>query len=233
MSIDLLWAFATGLAGSLHCLGMCGPLVIVYSMHLTSGKGGAPVSHNSFFSTLGHHTAFQIGRIAAYSLMGGAAAGIVHFSTLSSAMQGIRIPVSIAGGCIMIFCGLVILKIIPAGAFIRLFSGGSTSVISHATGRLLSSQQILLKAALGVSVGFLPCMLSWAMVLKAGLTANIAAGVSTMILFGLGTAPALLLTGLSASLISVKTRLIGERVAGFSVIVMGVMILWKGVARLA
>jgi sulfite exporter TauE/SafE len=30
--------FIVGLVGSLHCLGMCGPLVFAYSLHQISGR---------------------------------------------------------------------------------------------------------------------------------------------------------------------------------------------------
>ena len=34
MTIDFLAPFLIGLFGSLHCLGMCGPLVMAYSLHI-------------------------------------------------------------------------------------------------------------------------------------------------------------------------------------------------------
>jgi sulfite exporter TauE/SafE len=71
-------------------------------------------------------------------------------------------------------------------------------------------------------------MLSFAMVVKAATTQNVLAGFLTMVIFGLGTVPALFLTGLSASLLSMKVRFLGERVAAVSVIVMGLILIFKG-----
>ena len=34
MSIELVAPFLIGLLGSLHCLGMCGPLVMAYSLNI-------------------------------------------------------------------------------------------------------------------------------------------------------------------------------------------------------
>jgi sulfite exporter TauE/SafE len=56
-------------------------------------------------------------------------------------------------------------------------------------------------------------MLSWAMIIKAATTQSAVGGFFTMALFGLGTVPALFATGLSASMLSVKMRFLGERVA--------------------
>ena len=82
--------------------------------------------------------------------------------------------------------------------------------------------------ALGLSTGFLPCLLSWAMVVKAATTQNLLEGFLTMVSFGLGTVPALFLVGLSASLLSFKIRFFGERVAAVSVIAMGLILIFKG-----
>ena len=36
MILDLLAPLIVGFVGSLHCLGMCGPLVVAYSLHMRS-----------------------------------------------------------------------------------------------------------------------------------------------------------------------------------------------------
>jgi sulfite exporter TauE/SafE len=71
-------------------------------------------------------------------------------------------------------------------------------------------------------------MLSWAMIIKAATMENLIGGFLTMIAFGLGTIPALFFTGVSASLLSVKVRFLGERAAAVSVIVMGLILVYKG-----
>jgi sulfite exporter TauE/SafE len=53
-----------------------------------------------------------------------------------------------------------------------------------------------------------------------------------MVTFGVGTVPVLLFAGFFASLLTQRIRLAGERVAAVSVIVMGLMLLYKGVMRL-
>jgi sulfite exporter TauE/SafE len=70
-------------------------------------------------------------------------------------------------------------------------------------------------------------MLSLAMIVKAATTASLFLGCATMLFFGLGTLPALFLTGFSASLLSMKARLLGERVAGAMAMVMGMMLIVK------
>jgi sulfite exporter TauE/SafE len=66
------------------------------------------------------------------------------------------------------------------------------------------------------------------MLIKAATTENMAEGFMTMVAFGLGTVPTLLGLGISASFFTLRTRLIGERLAAFSVILMGLILAFQG-----
>src|SRR5678816_3224101 len=52
-------AFIMGLAGSLHCIGMCGPLAL-----------SLPVSHNNDLSRISGGLIYNSGRILSYTSMG-------------------------------------------------------------------------------------------------------------------------------------------------------------------
>ena len=52
-------AFVMGLAGSLHCIGMCGPLAL-----------SLPVSHNNNWSRISGGVIYNSGRIFSYGLLG-------------------------------------------------------------------------------------------------------------------------------------------------------------------
>jgi uncharacterized protein len=233
MTIDLLWAFLTGLAGSLHCLGMCGPLVIAYSLHLAPDSEQTGRFARPWASSFVYHAAYQVGRIGAYGLLGATGAGLIYFGTLGTSLQSLLIPVTLTGGFLMLLLGFAMLKVVPVGFFSGTSEDRKTSPLNRFMGRHLASPRLAVKAVLGFAAGFLPCMLSWAMVVKASLTANIAGGFLLMLCFGLGTMPVLLFTGFFASLFSLKARLAGERLAGYSVIIMGLIILWKGLLKLA
>jgi hypothetical protein len=71
-------------------------------------------------------------------------------------------------------------------------------------------------------------MLSFVMIIKAASTGRPFLGWLTMLFFGLGTVPILFFTGFSASFLSLKARMAGERVAGAMVIIMGLILLLKG-----
>jgi uncharacterized protein len=232
MNTDFLWAFFTGLAGSLHCLGMCGPLVIAYGLHLAPASIQAGRPSRAWAAGFAHHAAYQGGRIGAYGLLGAIGAGLIHFGTLGTSLQGLLVPVTITGGLLMVLFGFASLKVVPVGFFSGPSEDREGSLLNRFMSRHVASPGFAPKVALGFATGFLPCMLSWAMIVRAALTADIAGGFLLMLFFGLGTTPALLFTGFIASLFSVKARLAGERLAGSSVIIMGLIMLWKGASKL-
>jgi len=122
----------------------------------------------------------------------------------------------------------VILRVIPLSGFFRVFSDGKGFVGAGWFAPLFHSKRLGSKVGLGLATGFLPCGLSWAMIAKAAATQNVAVGFLTMLAFGLGTIPILLMTGVSASFFSLRMRLFGERIAAFTVILMGLILLYKG-----
>jgi len=224
MILDLIAPLLIGWIGSFHCLGMCGPLVMAYSLHIRNGGGPMGVS-TAWSKGFSHHLAFHGGRLFTYSLFGALAAGLAHLAGFHHFFPDLRGSVTLGGGFLMVLLGLVLLKIIPIrGAF-----GNTGSLFSRIFPPLFQSQRVLSKFVLGVATGFLPCMLSWAMIVKAATASSILEGFWTMAFFGLGTVPALFFTGLSASLLTLKIRFFGERVAALSVMAMGCILLFKGV----
>ncbi len=107
---------------------------------------------------------------------------------------------------------------------------GARILLGAAGSPLLRSQRVAPKMALGMATGFLPCGLSWAMLVTAAATQEPLKGWLTMLMFGAGTVPLLLLTGLSAHLLSLRIRFLGERLAAITVIIMGVVMVVKGIS---
>jgi sulfite exporter TauE/SafE len=226
--VDFLVPLFVGFAGSLHCLGMCGPLAMAYSLHIRTAEkepvAGAPAL---WWKGISHHTAFHLGRILTYGFLGGLAASLAQLTDFSRFFSGFRSGITLGGGILMILFGLVLLKVVPVPLF-SLPSFGSKSFWQKIFPPLFQSRRLASKLALGLATGFLPCMLSWAMVVKGATTQHPLPGFLTMVFFGLGTVPALFLAGLSASMLSMRTRFLGERVAAASVIAMGLILIFKG-----
>jgi sulfite exporter TauE/SafE len=227
--IELFAPFVIGFIGSGHCLGMCGPLILAYSFHVKGDRGQAKLSGASPIKKgLSHHLTFHFGRILSYGLFGALAAALFYLVGSSRFFINLRGGVTLLGGSLMILLGLVLLKIMPLPTSFSLLSVNSTSFLKRLPPVFIHSQRLGSRMALGIATGFLPCGLSWSMIVKAATTQNIEEGFLTMVAFGLGTLPVLFLAGFSASFLSLKTRVLGEKVAALSVIAMGLILIFKG-----
>jgi hypothetical protein len=231
MALDFLAPLLIGFLGSLHCLGMCGPLIMAYSLHIPkNGAQGEYPSPALWMTAFSHHAAFHLGRVFTYGMLGALAATLAHLAGFNQVFSNLRGWATLGGGTLMILLGLILFKILPLPAFT---SGGSNFFFTRWIPALLHSRSLGARLALGMAVGFLPCMLSWAMIVKAATSPTPLHGFLTTMAFGLGTVPALFLTGLSASLLSLRVRFFGERAAAAAVMVMGCILVFKGAKYLA
>ena len=233
MTFDLLAPFLIGLFGSLHCLGMCGPLIMAFSMHIKS----PPVSAGGEISSpwgrgLFHHLAYHFGRLLTYGLLGGLAAALVNIVGFNLYLN-VRGVFILAGGGLISLLGLVFLRVVSLPDLFSRFSGVPQVFWKRIVPPLFQSPGAVPKMALGLAGGLLPCCLSCSMLIKAATTENWGQGFMTMVAFGLGTFPALLALGISASLLTLRIRMIGERIAGLSVVAMGLILVFRGVQLLA
>lgn len=204
-------------------MGMCGPIVLAYSLQSTRGSGGLERVKAGFLD----HLVFHLGRLGSYMLLGAAAGIIAQLVNLQSFMAQLRAWVSLGGGGILVLMGLVLLGLIPVPDWVQ-GDSGSAPLVS----RWISSKSLLGRMGLGMATGFLPCMLPWAMMVKAASSGGMLEALSIMALFGIGTVPALVLLGVSATAVSYRLRLAGERIAAVGVIIMGVLLFYKGARAL-
>ena len=230
MVLDFLAPLLIGFLGSLHCLGMCGPLVMAYSLNIRKNEAsGKNHPQTPWMKGFCHHASFHLGRVLTYGMLGALAAGLAHLAGFSQALSSLRGWATLGGGTLMILSGLALFKILPLPSF----TSGGSNFFTRCIASLLHSRSLPARLALGMAVGFLPCMLSWAMIVKAAIAATPLHGFFTTVTFGLGTVPALFLTGLPASLLSLRVRFLGERAAAAAVIGMGCILVFKGAKYLA
>jgi hypothetical protein len=177
---------------------------------------------------LWHHLSFHGGRLLTYGFLGALGAGIFYAVNAALFFKTFRGGMTLISGLLMLLLGLFLLRILPLPKAFTDSIATSGPWWGRRLNPLFKSQRIGSKIILGLATGFLPCGLSWAMIAKAASTQSILGGFFTMAAFGLGTVPALFLTGLSTSFFSYKVRLLGDRVAAAAVIVMGLILVFKG-----
>jgi len=226
--LDLLAPLSIGFFGSLHCIGMCGPLVLACSLKFRAAAGAGQSGAYPPSGVVFHQLAFHCGRLITYGLLGVLVATLFGSLEVRLFSMQYRGWITIICGITLVVMGLALPRIIPIPAFlVRLYLPGS---IGGKMAGLASSPGAASKVGLGLLAGLLPCGLTWAMLITAASTLDPVKGFFTMAAFGLGTTPLLFLTGVSASFISIKTRLFGERAAAAAVIVMGILLIAKGTA---
>ena len=169
-----LWATiaVSSLAGSLHCVAMCGPLV---GLH-----GGA----RSLRLALVH----ALGRLTTYAALG-AAAGLVGGAVdLAGHLAAVQQVAALIAGATIVAWGVRAIAV--ARGWLRVRSGGG-ALFRRGLSQLGGRRAIRRAWLVGVLTGLLPCGWLWAFVVSAAGTASPWTGGSVMIVFWLGTLPAM------------------------------------------
>lgn len=206
MDITLLFsAFVLGLGGSLHCLGMCGPLVMGMPFQKTASPG---------FSIFNYH----LGKSFAYGLLGIGLGLLGKAISLMSWQQAL----SIVAGLFIILFALVPHLIKFPGGFA--FSGS--------LGRLLRKVQHHPRPVYFLAIGFLngllPCGLVYAALAGAAVTSGALSGFLFMFIFGMGTLPALTALAIVKSQLTPALR---RKLRNFSFIIsilIGALLILRG-----
>ncbi|HMC01081.1 MAG TPA: sulfite exporter TauE/SafE family protein [Flavobacteriaceae bacterium] len=170
----MLWsAFILGLLGSLHCIGMCGPIAFML-----------PVDRSHSVKKVIQISFYHIGRLLSYSIIG------LLFGLIGKSLYlfGIQQQLSIVIGVLMI-----IIVIIPGHIFNKHnFSQPIFKVISKlksALGKSLKKKTPDTFLTIGFLNGFLPCGLVYMAVFASLAMQSLINGSLYMVLFGLGTIP--------------------------------------------
>ena len=168
--------FLLGLAGSLHCIGMCGPLSLAIPVNGADPKNKALI----LFS-------YQAGRISTYGLIG-FLAGLAGAGILSAGYQQ---SISIVAGLVVVLAAVGYFAGKRAKPFS--FMNGFYQFISSLIFRLLKTARRPGGAfLLGIANGLLPCGMVYIAAITAISLGNIADAVFFMLMFGSGTLPAML-----------------------------------------
>jgi uncharacterized protein len=218
--IEIWLAFLAGLAGSFHCVGMCGGIVAALAMT----RGGQP-----FGSRLGSQLCYNVGRISTYTLLG-ALAGLIGSSLDFVALRSVTSWFFIGANLFVIVVGLssaLGLSVLNLSSL----EGRGARFFAAPVRRALSSNSALSALPLGMLLGFLPCGLVYAPLMAAAASGGPGLGAATMGALGLGTLPVLLFMGTASSAITGSLRSAMLRLAGLAVALMGAAGLWRALAR--
>lgn len=172
-----------GVAGSMHCVGMCGPLV-----------SAVPVRGSSRSSRLVDRAVYHGARTGTYTAMGaviGLGAGVFD-------LAGYGQLLSIAAGAMMVLLALAQIlwhkQILPQAAVNRV-TGPLRRIALRFTGQQHRGGMVLL----GAVNGLLPCGLVTSALVGSAAGGDAIGGALFMCAFGVGTSPALLAISFGAT----------------------------------
>jgi sulfite exporter TauE/SafE len=209
--IELLAGFSMGIAGAMHCLGMCGPLITITRASMPDARFVLPVvQHN-------------VGRVMTYLVL----AILLWFTKDKLLLGDVSQSVTIFIGVAMILLAMLQItyhkSLLPQSVLALI-----GRVVARTTSKVRGRQMLLTPFFLGLCNGLLPCGLS-ATAFIASLTLPQPWQVVLFIVgFGIGTSPGLTAFMLAGKSIS-KNHL--HRIAKYSpvlIIVAGTLIVLRG-----
>lgn len=205
-------ALVLGILGSLHCLGMCGPIAFMLPLDQT----------NNLKKTV-QLSIYHTGRLLAYGTIG----LIFGFLGKGLSLFGIQQKLSIGIGFLMI-----ILVLVP-GNFLnghRIFRP-IYSLLGKAKSKLgteLKKKTPDAFLTIGFLNGFLPCGLVYMALLGATALATPLQGGLYMVLFGLGTVPLMSAVVYSKGLFRNSIRAKMQKLVPVFVVIIGVLFIVRG-----
>ncbi len=208
-----LWtAFSIGVLGSLHCVGMCGPLALAL-----------PYQTTNRWSLIQHAFTYNLGRVSTYALIG----LLPGLMGQGLSMAGFQKSTAVVLGIVFVVMAIFSYSI-SASSFDIPFLSKITNWAQLKMGSLLKDQGNPGFYAIGLVNGLLPCGLVY-MALAGALTQTTArAGAGYMVLFGLGTMPLMLAVGLTKLFVSVRLRNIFRRLAPVVMALIGILLIFRG-----
>ena len=171
----VLAGFILGLLGSLHCIGMCGPIAMIL-----------PVSKTNSTKKLFQIILYHLGRIVTYSLLG-IVFGLVGKGLL---LTGLQQQLSIIIGVLMILL-IVFPKISHSLTFKLSPLTKVFNTLKLQLGLYLKKESYYAIFTIGFFNGFLPCGMVYLALVGAIAMESLFESTLYMFLYGLGTVPLL------------------------------------------
>jgi sulfite exporter TauE/SafE len=210
--VEILAGFAFGFLGSVHCIGMCGPIVLAL-----------PVGTQGTSRYLLGRILYNCGRVVTYSAMG----GVIGLLGAGLSLAILQQNVSIAAGALILVAFLV--RRIPGVPLPSPLPFGKALVQLQARiASLLRESSLPALFLLGLLNGLLPCGFVYLAITTAAVTADVSRGMMFMGGFGFGTVPAMVGFSFFPRLVSVQLRSKVSRVLPAFTLLIGILLILRG-----
>lgn len=208
MSFELILftGIGTGLIGSLHCIGMCGPIA------WTLTQNG-----NTFVPAL----LYNFGRSLSYALMG-LILGLIGNQFFLAGMQQL---LSIGSGIIILIIFIMNLEAVKKLSVLAKWNLWIQKQLAHL---VVGPKGFWFPFELGVLNAWLPCGLVYLALMHAMASGSVWAGAGIMFFFGVGTLPLMFIWMVSGAKLNQRYRNIVQKCMPWFVILMASLLILRG-----
>lgn len=202
-------AFFIGLFGSIHCIGMCGPLAFAI-----------PIAENKWWLVVGDKILYNVGRIVTYSFLG----LLIGFIGKQLWVYGLQQGISLLSGLLIILAGLTRLF------KMRVANNNVLSTLMLPVNKLLgyALRHHSGHFIIGLINGLLPCGFVYLALAGAINTATPASAATFMFWFGTGTFPLMLIATIGSGFIGPIVRRRINRVIPYIMLCLGFWFILRG-----
>lgn len=206
MFIELFIAALTmGIVGSLHCVGMCGPIIM--SIPWSNTQKALQIS------------LYHVGRATTYAIMGALVGGVGQLFLPKD--LGVW-PTLISGSVlVLVFLAQSFPKVLQNNRF-------PASSIARFFRSFLKMESVFSRFFMGMVNGILPCGMVYSALAVAILYHNALYSGLFMFLFGIGTSPLLVLLSRIKMYLSKYPFFKREKTIRFALLVLGLLIILRG-----
>ena len=211
MSTFFATAFFLGLAGSAHCVGMCGPIALA-----------VPSPNNTWSARTISTLILNSGRVVTYMLIG-AMFGVFGVGVR---LAGLQQGVSILAGVVLLMTLMIpgISRRIPMNSHVAMLIARGRSLLGRNLLRT-SPEALFLTGTLN---GMLPCGLVYAAAIGASTMGSIKEAVLFMGVFGVGTWPALIALRMGGGMLGERSRTVLRKASPVIVSTLAVLLILRG-----
>jgi len=210
MSYGIL--FLVGLLTSIHCIAMCGGIVISQCTLYESEN------EKDSFSKFAPSLMYNIGRVISYTTLGGIVGAIGSIISFSGKWKGV---VTLITGILMIILGINMLNIFPR---LRKFMPRMPKVFTVKIYTTNKKRPFYI----GLLNGLMPCGPLQSMQLYALGTGSFSKGALSMFIFSLGTIPLMFGLGALSSILNAKFTKRMLKVSATLVVILGLIMVNRG-----
>lgn len=207
-------AFTMGLVGSLHCLGMCGPLAL-----------SLPIQQQTLTGKIAGSLLYNLGRVSTYSIAGLVLGAVGQTLSFGGAQRWISL---VMGMLILVY--VIIPKDYGGNSAVARLLNGFFMQLRHRMARLFTSKAQGTLYVIGLLNGLLPCGLVYLALASAVATGTAVNGAIFMSFFGLGTLPAMFAISVFGNFLRQGVRVRLRRAVPAFMTVMALLLILRGMS---